>query len=144
MFLVVHQKLLDLAQNLIFVLECFVSTATILPLNLIINLLEVLDVLQSQLLVDDVQVSHRVHVALHVGDVGILECSAEVKQRVASLDVAEESVAQALALTGALHQTSDVGDVEEGGHLAGGLVVLHQPVEPGNNISVKTISVKIL
>ena len=46
-------------------------------------------------------------------------------------NVTEESITQSLALAGALDQASDVGDVEEGGHLAGGLVVLHQPVEPG-------------
>ena len=45
-------------------------------------------------------------------------------------NVTEESISQSLALAGALDQASDVGDVEEGGHLAGGLVVLHQPVEP--------------
>ena len=47
------------------------------------------------------------------------------------LNVTEKSISQALALAGALHQASDVSDVEEGGHLAGGLVVLHQPVKPG-------------
>ena len=50
---------------------------------------------------------------------------------VCHLDVTEESISQPLALTGALDQAGDVGDVEEGGHLAGGLVVLNQPVEPG-------------
>ena len=40
-------------------------------------------------------------------------------------NVTEESISQSLALAGALDQASDVGDVEEGGHLAGGLVVHH-------------------
>ena len=43
----------------------------------------------------------------------------------------EEGISQPLALACALDQASDVGDVEEGRHLAGGLVVFHQPLEPG-------------
>ena len=63
-----------------------------------------------------------------MSNVWIVKSSTEVEHCITRLDVAEESVTQPLALTGSLHQPGDVGDVEEGGHLAGGLVVLHQPV----------------
>ena len=42
----------------------------------------------------------------------------------------EESIAEPLTLAGSLDEARDVRDVEEGGDLAGGLVVLHQPVPP--------------
>ena len=46
------------------------------------------------------------------------------------LDMTEEGIAKALTFAGSLHQAGNVGDVEEGGDLAGRLVVFHQPIEP--------------
>ena len=56
-------------------LQLLLSASDVLPLQLVVDLGEVLDVLQPQLLVDDVQVSDGVDLALDVGDLLVLEGS---------------------------------------------------------------------
>ena len=56
-------------------LQLLLSASDVLPLQLVVDLGEVLDVLQPQLLVDDVQVSDGVDLPLDVGDLLVLEGS---------------------------------------------------------------------
>ena len=42
----------------------------------------------------------------------------------------EESIPETLTLTGPLDQPSNIGDIKEGGNLAGRFMMLNQPVEP--------------
>ena len=83
--LVLYQHLLDLGQDLVLGLEGLVAAPDELPLHLIVHLLEVLDVLESELLVDDVEVPDGVHVPLHVRNVRVLKRAAQVEQRVTGL-----------------------------------------------------------
>ena len=54
--------------------------------------------LESEFLGDDGKISDRIDAALDVGDVFVLEGPSHVENGIASLDVAQESVAQPLTL----------------------------------------------
>ena len=59
----------------IFRLEFLFAAPDTLALEFLVDLVEVLLVLEPQLLVDDVEVADRVHLALHVSDLLVLEGS---------------------------------------------------------------------
>ena len=127
--LFVAQQREHLAEHLVVVLERFVAAARHLLLDVVVRLLGELEVLESQLVVDDGDVAQRVESALHVDDLLVVEDAYHVVDGVARLDVTEKGVAEALALAGALHETGDVDDVEEGGHLARRLERIDEEVE---------------
>ena len=62
--------------------------------------------------VDDLDVPHRVNIPGHVDDVRVLEAAHDVDERVHLADVAEELVAQTLAVRRPLHQAGDVHELE--------------------------------
>lgn len=62
------------------------------------DLLDAFEVLGAQLRVDDLHVVHGVDAVLDVRDVGVLEGAQHVEDAVDGRDVAQERVAQALAL----------------------------------------------
>ena len=89
-------------------------------------LLQALQVGQHQLGLDDAHVADGVDGALHVHHVVVVEAADDLEDGVALADVAEELVAQALALAGAAHQARDVGEVDRRVHDAPALADLGQ------------------
>ena len=73
----------------------------------------------------------RVRAALHVDDVLIVEAPHYVDNGVRHADVGEELVSQALALAGALHQTRDVHELDDGGGGFLGIIHFAELVQPG-------------
>ena len=65
-----------------------------------------------------------------MGDVAVVEAAEHVDDGVRVADVAQELVAQALALRGALDQTRDVHDFDGRGHHALRMVDFGEPHEP--------------
>ena len=61
-----------------------------------------------QLELEDVDVSHRVHTALDMRHVRILECANDERRRVDLANVPEKAVAKPLTTTRAAHETGDV------------------------------------
>ena len=58
--------------------------------------------------------------ALHMGDIGVLKAPDHVDDGIGRADVAQELVAQALALGGALYQAGDIHELDDsGGNLLG-------------------------
>ena len=94
------------------------------------SVLDGLEVLELQLGVDDPLVAHGVDRPVHVGDVAVVEAAQDVDDGVRVPDVAEEFVAQSLALRGALDQSGDVHDFDGRGYYAFGVVDFGQPDQP--------------
>lgn len=79
--------------------------------------LDGLEILELQLRVDDVLVGSGVYgCAALTHHIVVVEAADDVDDRVALTDVAEELVAEALALGGTLHQSGDIHDLTGGGH----------------------------
>ena len=89
--------------------------------DFLLALADGLQVGQHELRGDDLDVPHRVNVAGHVCDVGILEAAHDVNERVHLADMAEELIAQALAVGGALDQPGDIHELEGRGNLGADL-----------------------
>ena len=78
-------------------------------------LLQAVEVGQHQLGLDDLAVAQRVHAALHMRDVAILEAAQHMDDGVHLADVGQELVAQPLALGGAADEARDVHEFQAGG-----------------------------
>lgn len=102
----------------IFRLALLVAAANASALQLVQRLQQRLLVLEAQLLGDDIEIAHRIHFALHMNHIRIVEGAAQMEDRIAGANVRQERIAEALAFGGALHQAGDVDDIEEGGHFA--------------------------
>ena len=89
-----------------------------------------LDVRHHQLQVDDVDVAQRIGAALHVGDIAVLEAANHMDDGIGGADVAQELVAQTLALACALDQTGDVNELDDGGGGLLGGIEIAQPLQP--------------
>ena len=89
-----------------------------------------LEVLELQLGVDDLLVADGVDGAVDVGDVVVVEAAEHVDDGVGLADVAQELIAQALALRGPLHQAGYVYYLARGGYDAPGVDELGQACEP--------------
>ena len=111
----VHVRLLDLlAAQVLFELRQHV--------------LDGLHVGEDQLGVDRVDVVGRIHLAVDMHDVVVLERAHDLADRVGLADVGQELVAQAFAFGGAL---DDAGDVDEGDGRGHDLLGVHQLGEHG-------------
>ena len=77
-------------------------------------LLEAFEVGEHQFGLDRLGVGDRIDPALDMGDVAVLEAAQHVDDRVDLADIAEELVAEPLALRGAAHQPGDVDELELG------------------------------
>ena len=53
-----------------------------------------LDILDAQLLIDDGQVAHRVHITFHVDDLGIVKAPHNLKDGIYGSDVGKKGVSQ--------------------------------------------------
>ena len=95
-----------------------------------------LQVRHDQLQVDGLDVAQGVHgdvlacIGHHVHDVLVVKASDHMDDGVRAADVLQELVAQAGALAGALYQTGDVHELDDGGRLFVRLVHLRQLVQP--------------
>ena len=95
-----------------------------------------LQVRHDQLQVDGLDVAQGVHgdvlagIGHHVHDVLIVKAADHMDDGVRAADVLQELVAQAGALAGALYQTGDVHELDDGGRLFVRLVHLRQLVQP--------------
>ncbi len=106
----------------IFSSNCASSTACLSPRltsrgDLLQALLDGLQVGQDQFGGDDLDVPHRVNVAGDVDDVRVFEAADDMDEGVHLADVAEELVAEALAVGGAFDEAGDVHELEGGGDL---------------------------
>ena len=98
-------------------------------LSLVNAALHHLDVRHDQLQIDDVDVPQGVGGAFHMGHVAVLKTADNVDDGVGGADVAQELVAQTLALACALHETGNVHELDDGGSDLLGVVKLRQPVK---------------
>ncbi len=71
-------------------------------------LLEAVEIGQHQFGLDGLDVGQRRDLAFDMGDVGILEAAHHVRHRVDFANVGQKLVAEAFALRGTAHETSDV------------------------------------
>ena len=91
----------------------------------------------DQLHVDGLDVSHRVYrdvgagVRHHVHDILIVEAADHMDDGIGFPDVGQKLVAKPRALTGALHQTGDVHELNDRRGLFIRLIDLRQLVQPG-------------
>ena len=53
-------------------------------------------------------VPHRVHTAIHMGDIGVIEAAEHMQDSVGLADIGQELVAEALTLAGALDKAGDI------------------------------------
>ena len=74
--------------------------------------LETVEIGEHQLGLDRLGVAHRIDRALDMGDVRILEAAQHMRDRIDLADMAEELVAEPLALRRAAHQARDVDEFE--------------------------------
>ena len=95
-----------------------------------------LQVRHDQLQVDGLDVAQGVHgdvlagIGHHMHDVLVVKAADHMDDGVRAADVLQELVAQAGALAGALYQTGDVHELDDGGGLFVRLVHLRQLVQP--------------
>lgn len=109
------------------------QTLTTLSGNLLLGLeglFHKLNVLEPQLLCDDVQVTGRVHVALDVDDLGIVEAADDLENGIDGTNVGQKCIAQTGTGGGTAGQTSDVVDGQVCGNARLGLELLAKPVIP--------------
>ena len=102
--------------------------ATCLPLFhlLFVTVLDGLEVFELQLQVYRVLVAHRVHRAIHMSDIVVVEAAQHMDDGVATPYVGQELVAQPLPLRGSSHQARNIHNLHRGGYHAGRALHLHQ------------------
>ena len=74
------------------------------------------DVGEDEFGVDDFDVAHRIDRAADVMNVRVLETAHDLHDRIDFADVAEELIAESLALARAFDQAGDVHELDRGGH----------------------------
>ena len=77
-------------------------------------LLNTVDVGENQFGVDDLDIPNRVHRVHHVFDIRVFKAADHLHDGVHLADVPQELIAQAFARAGALHQTGDIHEFENG------------------------------
>lgn len=99
------------------------------------GLLDELNVLQTQLLADNVQISRGVDITLDVDNLSVVEASYDLEDGVDGANVRQERVAETSTGRRATGQTSNVVDRQVGRNPRLGLVFLAEPVIAlvGNN-----------
>lgn len=94
------------------------------------RLLDELDVLQSQLLTDDIEITDGVDITLNVNNLSIVEATNDLEDSIDGANVRQEGVTKTSTGRGATGQAGNVVNCKVGGDLGLGLVLLAQPVEP--------------
>lgn len=116
--LLVDQDLLDLHHRIVFWFQLLVAASRYNLFQLVEGLHQVLLVLETQLLCNDLEIAHGIHLALHMRHIGIFEGTTQMENAITSADVRKKVIAQALSLGGALDQAGDVDHIEVCGHNA--------------------------
>ena len=93
--------------------------------------LDGLQVLELQLEIDDLLVPHRVHTAVHMGDIGVIETAEYVQDGVRLADIGQELVAETLTLAGPLDEAGDIDYLDRGRDDPLGMYQRLQHLEPG-------------
>lgn len=105
------------------------STALRLLRQAFQSLLNELNILDTELLADDVQVTRGVDVTLDVDNFSIIEATHNLEDGIDGTNVGQESVTETSTGRGTTCQTGDIIDRQVGRNLRLGLVVLAQPIE---------------
>ena len=92
------------------------STLAGLLLLVLQGFLDKLNVLEPQLLADNIEVTGRVHVALDVDDLSIVEAPNDLEDGIDGTNVRQESIAEASTGRGTAGQASNIIDGEVGGN----------------------------
>ncbi|CRK18840.1 hypothetical protein BN1708_003185 [Verticillium longisporum] len=108
-------------------LETLAARASLLLLGLE-GLLDELDIFQSELLADDVQITRGVDVTLDVNNLSIVEGAHHLEDGIDGTNVGQEGVAETSTGRGTAGQTGNVIDGQVGGDTRLGVVLLAQPV----------------
>jgi hypothetical protein len=109
-------------------LERLTTTSCLLD-ELLKGLLDELNVLETELLADDVQVTDGVDITLDVNDLGIVEASNDLENGIDSADVRQEGVTKTSTGRGTTRQTGDIVDGQVGRDPRLGVVHLAQVIE---------------
>ena len=94
------------------------------------GLLHKLNILESQLLADDVEITDGVDISLDVDNLGIIEAAHDLEDGIDGSDVRQEGVAKPSTGGRTARQTGDVVDCETGRDPRLGVVLFAQPVVP--------------
>lgn len=108
----------------------FVSSGSLF-LELAQTALDGLQVLELQLEVDDLLVPHRIHTAVHMGDIGVIETAEYVQDSVSLADIGQKLVAKALTLAGPLDEAGDIDYLDRGRDDPLGMYQRLQYLKPG-------------
>lgn len=90
-------------------LEGLTATAGLL-LQVLESLLDELDILDTELLADDFEITDGVDITLDVNDLGIIETSDDLEDGIDGANVRQESVTETSTSRGTTGQTSNVVD----------------------------------
>jgi hypothetical protein len=93
------------------------------------SLLCELNVLETELLADDVQVTDGVDITLDVDDLSVVEAAHNLEDGVDGANVRQESVTKTSTSRGTARQTGDIVDGQVGGDLGLGVVHLAEVIE---------------
>jgi hypothetical protein len=88
-----------------------------------------LNVLETKLLADDVQVTDGVNVTLNVNDLGVVEASHDLEDGIDGADVRQEGVTKTSTSRGTACQTGNIVDSQVGGHPRLGVVHFAEVIE---------------
>lgn len=115
-------------------LKRLTTTASLL-LQVLKSLLDELDILDTELLADNLEITDGVDITLDVDDLGIVETSNNLEDGIDGANVRQESVSETGTSRGTTGQTSNVVDGKVSRNSRLGVVVLAQPVVTliGNN-----------
>lgn len=111
----------------LLLLKALTTLAGLLLLHLK-SLLDKLNILESQLLGNDVEVTGGVDISLNVDDLSVIKAADDLENGIDSTNMRQESVAQASASGRATSQTCDIVDGQVGGDPRLGLKLVAQPV----------------
>lgn len=115
-------------------LERLTTTAGLL-LQVLKGLLDELDILDTELLADDLEITDGIDITLDVDNFGIIETSDDLEDGIDGANVGQESVSETSTSRGTTGQTSNIVDGKVSGNSRLGVVVLAKPVVTliGNN-----------
>jgi hypothetical protein len=108
-------------------LKRLTTTASLL-LQILKSLLDELDILDTELLADNLEITNGVDITLNVDNLGIIETSDDLEDGIDGTDVGQESVSETSTSRGTTGQTSDIVDGKVSRDSRLGVVVLAQPV----------------
>ena len=100
------------------------------PIGLSKTRLNALEVLYLELQVHDLLVAHRIHTAIYVHHVSVVEAAEHMQYGVAFAYVGQELVAKAFATAGSAHKAGYVHDIHSGRYGALGFADFAQGIEP--------------